>query len=148
MSESPQKRQRTDSTLNGSVHTLPHMEIHHQDQPSSDNSNTPLLPTASSFAEFLSDPLSFSPSEEFISSSYYIEDDTALIAAIKSLNSIAVSALLDAGCDPNAINKKGVTPISAAAHKGDTNIIQLLIRKGALVNAVNNSGSTALIQVH
>ncbi len=38
-------------------------------------------------------------------------------------------------------------PISAAAHKGDTSIMELLIAKGAIVDALNISGSTALIQV-
>jgi ankyrin repeat protein len=56
-------------------------------------------------------------------------------------------ALLQAGCNPNFHNKKGVMPISAAAHKGDTMIMNLLITKGALVDALNVSGSTALIQV-
>jgi ankyrin repeat protein len=55
--------------------------------------------------------------------------------------------LLQAGCNPNFHNKKGVMPISAAAHKGDTVIMELLITKGALVDALNVSGSTALIQV-
>lgn len=38
-------------------------------------------------------------------------------------------------------------PISAAAHKGDTSIVELLLKKGAQVDALNFSGSTALIQV-
>jgi ankyrin repeat protein len=58
-----------------------------------------------------------------------------------------VAALLQAGCNPNLHNKKGVMPISAAAHKGDIQIMELLISKGALVDALNVSGSTALIQV-
>ena len=40
-----------------------------------------------------------------------------------------------------------VTPISAASHKGNIAIMQLLIDHGAAVNALNISGSTALIQV-
>lgn len=58
-----------------------------------------------------------------------------------------MAALLQAGCNPNLHNKKGVMPISAAAHKGDINIMELLISKGAVVDALNVSGSTALIQV-
>ncbi len=41
-----------------------------------------------------------------------------------------------------------VTPISAAAHKGNIQIMKLLIDHGASVNALNTSGSTALIQVY
>jgi uncharacterized protein len=62
-------------------------------------------------------------------------------------NSAAVAALLEAGADPNFANKKGVTPISAAAHKGNTEIMRSLIDAGSNVNACNSSGSTALIQV-
>ena len=54
--------------------------------------------------------------------------------------------LLAAGINPNAPNQKGVTPISAASHKGDTDIIQMLVDAGASVNAMNSTGSTALIQ--
>jgi ankyrin repeat protein len=56
--------------------------------------------------------------------------------------------LIKAGADPNILSKKGVSPISAAAHKGNLSIMQVLIDSGANVNAVNSSGSTALIQVH
>lgn len=51
------------------------------------------------------------------------------------------------GVDPNIPSKKGVTPISAAAHKGNIQLMQLLIEAGATVNSANASGSTALIQV-
>lgn len=51
------------------------------------------------------------------------------------------------GADPNLPSKKGVTPISAAAHKGNVQLMQLLIEAGATVNSANASGSTALIQV-
>lgn len=54
--------------------------------------------------------------------------------------------LLKAGADPNLLSRKGVTPISAAAHKGNITIMQILITAGASVNAMNSSGSTALIQ--
>lgn len=70
-----------------------------------------------------------------------------MIMAIRGLNCLAVSSLLRAGSNPNIPSRKGVTPISAAAHKGDIAIIQLLLDEGANVNSVNTSGSTALIQV-
>lgn len=49
--------------------------------------------------------------------------------------------------DPNQYNRRGVSPISAAAQKGYVPIVRLLIKAGAFVDAVNQSGSTALIQV-
>lgn len=58
-----------------------------------------------------------------------------------------MKALLNIHADPNAQNKRGVTPISAAAHKGNVAIMKLLIDAGAQVNNLNSSGSTALIQV-
>lgn len=76
-----------------------------------------------------------------------MQDETILTHAVKLQNGPAVYALLEAGADPNFANKKGVTPISAAAHKGNTDIMRFLINAGSNVNALNNSGSTALIQV-
>jgi ankyrin repeat protein len=69
-----------------------------------------------------------------------------LTHCIKLQNAGAVDILLKAGADPNQLSRKGVTPISAAAHKGNTVIMQVLINSGATVNAINSSGSTALIQ--
>lgn len=74
------------------------------------------------------------------------EGSTALVQAIKLLNIDAVEVLLQAGADPNKATKKGVTPISAAAHKGQVAIMTLLLNGGAQVNLVNPSGSSALIQ--
>jgi ankyrin repeat protein len=65
---------------------------------------------------------------------------------VKIQNEEAVAALLRMGADPNTPNKKGATPISAAAHKGSIPIMRSLIAAGAHVNALNTSGSTALIQ--
>lgn len=61
---------------------------------------------------------------------------------------MALEKLLKIGADPNSPSNKGVTPISAAAHKGNILMMQLLIDFGAAVNSLNTSGSTALIQVH
>jgi ankyrin repeat protein len=71
-----------------------------------------------------------------------------LTHSIKNQFVEAVDALINAGADPNLSSKKGVTPISAAAHKGNVIIMEKLILAGAAVNAVNQSGSTALIQVY
>jgi ankyrin repeat protein len=66
---------------------------------------------------------------------------------VKIQNPAAVKSLIKAGADVNYPSKKGVTPISAAAHKGNVVIMQMLIEAGAGVNQENISGSTALIQV-
>lgn len=70
-----------------------------------------------------------------------------LTFAIRSQNLDAVISLLEARADPNKKNIKGVTPASIASHKGNPMILHALIEAGANVNAVNESGSTALIQV-
>jgi len=70
-----------------------------------------------------------------------------LTHCIKTQNVSAVEQLLLAGADPNQLSRKGVAPISAAAHKGNTAIMQLLLAAGATVNSLNSTGSTALIQV-
>ena len=104
------------------------------------------LPEAATVDEFLENPLSTKPRTEFLSI-LFNDDDTILTHVVKNQNIKAVAALVKAGVDLNQFNRKGITPISAAAHKGNIDIMQLLIEGGALVNALNNSGSTALIQV-
>jgi ankyrin repeat protein len=47
----------------------------------------------------------------------------------------AVRLLLDLGLDPNAANKDGRTPLMAAAHKGRNDVIQLLVDRGAKIDA-------------
>ena len=129
---------------------------------------------APSLEAFLSEPTKYRPRPEFLGgAASYVEvtriirkyelifrrtnflnfthlsdqDETILTHAVKIQNGAAVAALLEAGADPNFANKKGVTPISAAAHKGNTEIMSSLIDAGSNVNACNSSGSTALIQV-
>jgi ankyrin repeat protein len=43
----------------------------------------------------------------------------------------AVRLLLDLGLDPNGANKEGRTPLMGAAMKGRTDVIQLLVDRGA-----------------
>lgn len=75
------------------------------------------------------------------------QDDTVLTHCIKVQNVAAVEVLLKLGADPNQTSRKGVAPISGAAHKGNVAIMKLLIEAGAAVNSTNSTGSTALIQV-
>jgi hypothetical protein len=103
------------------------------------------LPAPVDAEEFLESPEAYRLTDEFMSQAF--DDDTILTLATKQQNVEAVRLLLEAKCDTNKANGKGITPISVAAHKGHTQIMSMLIDAGAHVNALNSSGSTALIQV-
>lgn len=60
-------------------------------------------------------------------------------------NGNAILALLLAkGGDPNAATAVGLTPLMAAAGRGDVEALRLLVAKGAKVDAQNGTGATAL----
>lgn len=101
-------------------------------------------PVAKTVEEFFENSNTLSPKQDFLN--IFIEDETTLTHAIKFLNIPAVESLIKIGADPNLPNKKGITPISAAAHKGNIYILKVLVIAGAQVNGLNSSGSTALIQ--
>ncbi|MEP7309415.1 MAG: ankyrin repeat domain-containing protein [Acidobacteriota bacterium] len=50
----------------------------------------------------------------------------------------AVKLLLDLGLDPNAANKDGRTPLMGAAMKGRNEVVQMLVDKGAKLDARDN----------
>ena len=70
--------------------------------------------------------------------------DVRLIDAVKAGNKTAVRTLLDQRVDVNAPQADGTTVLHWAASGDDPEILQLLIRAGALVKAVNRYGATPL----
>jgi ankyrin repeat protein len=71
----------------------------------------------------------------------------ALYIAAKAEHEEAVAALLAVpDTQVNWQSSKGITAISAAAHKGRIGIVQQLIDARADVNIESNNGSTPLIQ--
>lgn len=56
----------------------------------------------------------------------------------------ATTVLLDAGADVNQVNEAGNTALHAAASEGATTLIQLLIDRGATLDAKNKEGQTPL----
>ena len=69
---------------------------------------------------------------------------TALVVA----NSLEkVKLLLASGANPNATGSGGSTPLIAATHRGDTQIVEALLSAGADVNAQDQEGDTALLQL-
>jgi ankyrin repeat protein len=53
--------------------------------------------------------------------------------------------LLENGGDPNVATLNGLTPLSAAALRGDVEAMRLLVDKGAQVDTKNGAGATALM---
>jgi ankyrin repeat protein len=69
---------------------------------------------------------------------------TPLLHAIHKGEIGAVTALLDGGADINRVGADGVTPLMMAAGYGYTNIVELLLRRGADPAIVDSHEATAL----
>ena len=72
------------------------------------------------------------------------ESDDALRDAVKAGNIEAVKQHLDAGVDVNAKNQLGRTSLHAAAYRGHTVVVELLVANDADVNALSVNGKTPL----
>jgi ankyrin repeat protein len=75
-----------------------------------------------------------------------VEGRTPVYQAAVLGNGYAVlRLLLENGGDPNVATLNGLTPLNAAALRGDVDAMRLLIDKGAHVDARNGTGATALM---
>ena len=71
--------------------------------------------------------------------------DISIHEAVQDGNIEAVKQHLAAGTDVNGTGEElGWTPLHLAAYKGQNEIVELLIAKGANVNAKNDIGETPL----
>lgn len=61
---------------------------------------------------------------------------TALLMAVDFGNRDGARALVMRGADVNAVDKDGMTPLSIVVKKGDSELVDLLIKKGARLDAV------------
>jgi ankyrin repeat protein len=69
--------------------------------------------------------------------------------AVKNGNIDEVQWQLDAGVDVNEESSKGLTPLHYAASAGHNDIVELLIERGANVNATDSGkGATPLDYAH
>src|SRR5579859_5069016 len=68
----------------------------------------------------------------------------ALHRLIKKSDILSLSHELDSGVSPNLSNQFSWTLLMLAALEGNTSIGELLISRGADINATNKSGETAL----
>ena len=67
--------------------------------------------------------------------------NTALIDAISFYNGdiAIVKSMLDYGADPNNTNKLGITPLDFASHLGKTDVVKLLLERGANANVIDGN---------
>ena len=65
-------------------------------------------------------------------------------ATDEGLGVAKAKVLLAAGADPSGRNGQGMTPLQIAASRDNVEMVQLLLKAGADVNAVDNVGRTAL----
>jgi len=79
-----------------------------------------------------------------ISSERQNQPDSVLFAAIESGKLTEVTSFLDAHSNTEIRNSRGWTPLMMAAFNGHDEIVNLLIRHHAAVNAIDPEGNSAL----
>ena len=72
-------------------------------------------------------------------------EDTPLLWAIRGGSVDSCRLLLDHGADVEEMGGNGRSPLRDAALRGDTAIVSLLLSKGALADAADPNGDTALM---
>src|SRR6202022_2215821 len=70
--------------------------------------------------------------------------ETALLTALKNDKPLIARQMIGAGTDINLAAVNGVTPLMAAAHSGQTDIVRLLIARGADLTAVDRLKKNAM----
>ena len=74
-----------------------------------------------------------------------VNGDTALMVAVSRRDSVWTAFLLSNGADPNLANRKGETPLIAAARIGYLQGAEWLVIRRARVDEANRMGETPLI---
>lgn len=78
-----------------------------------------------------------------------LDEDLPLFLAVKQNSNIAViKALITAGADVNACDKKGRTVLMYAALNNNPSIVEVLLKEGANLNVHAKFGETALLYAH
>jgi hypothetical protein len=57
----------------------------------------------------------------------------------------AVGLCLERGADVNAVNSMGITAVIGAANRGSNDILELLVKKGAMLDVKDKQGRTPLV---
>ena len=75
-----------------------------------------------------------------------VNNDTALIYGIRDGKFRVAELLLDAGADPNLIDRRGFAPLHIAAIRNDTKLVRCLLDHNAAINArTQRDGRTPLM---
>src|SRR5208337_3948430 len=74
-----------------------------------------------------------------------MQTNIALFAAAEGEKHSTVALLLDKGADPNLTGRSELTPLIAAAFKGNDRIVEMLLAHGADPNVRDTTGKTAMI---
>jgi ankyrin repeat protein len=69
---------------------------------------------------------------------------TPLLHAVHKHQLGSVAALIDGGADPNGCDPDGTTPLMMAAGYGHTDMVELLLRRGANPRITDRYGVTAI----
>ena len=74
-----------------------------------------------------------------------VNGETGLLIAVRRRDETWTKFLLEKGANPSLADKKGMTPLMHATLLGFVEGAKILLKRGALANATNDMGETALI---
>ncbi len=126
----------------------PHAQLTDVKGPSGSGIDEEKLPPPPTETDFFLNPAIYDASAEVLHVPRNdVDGVSALFTAAKEGHEEAVAALLRSKrADINVLNRKGVSPLSIAAQRGNPSIVERLIKNGAEVNVEGYNGATALIQ--
>ncbi len=128
--------------------TGPHAQLTDVKGPSGSGTDEEKLPSPPTETDFFLNPAIYNASAEILHVPRNdVDGVSALFTAAKEGHEEAVAALLRSSrTNVNVLNRKGVSPLSVAAQRGNPLIVEMLIKSGAEVNMEGHNGATALIQ--
>ncbi len=125
----------------------PHAQLTDVKGPSGSGTDEEKLPPPPTETDFFLNPWIYDASAEVLHAPRNdVDGVSALFTAAKEGHEEAVATLLRSKrTDVNVLNRKGVSPLSIAAQRGNLLIVEMLIKSGADVNVEGHNGATALI---